>query len=715
MARKVIGPTGSRRRRWLFLLCLVVTITAGVIFIPSALAVHELGFQLDGDTSNTDIAPVTGVTRLYDWNSLFNADGSTVSSLPTGFGAATFVKDFNTTTDRKGNTVFDTSDSSTFTVGSKDILDISGWSCTAANNVTDKGDIMNAYATEYTDPSSGHQILYFGLERNANTGDANVAFWFLQSDASCSTASGTSSWSGNHQDGDILVVSAFTKGGSVSTINAYRWNGNGTSGSLGTTPIASGVDCRNPNTPADDTTCAVSNEAPITTKWQTENKTDGVGNTLQNGEFFEGGLDLTNTNLADRCFNTFVGDTRSSQSLTATLYDYARGKLGECTSTTMTTPSITSPTTIPAGGTLDVTDSALVTVTGVSTFSGTVSFHLCGPFDVGSSTLCDSGGVDAGSASVTSSPATVGSNTMTVTEAGSYCWRADFSGDSAKGVPTSSDATSGECFTVTPRQSTLATTAGAGPVDFGNPVTDSATLGNTANHQGSGGPTGSTDGSINPGTAGGAAGGSITFTLYKADCSTLATGTGMNPQTVTSVSGDGTYGPVSFTPDSPGTYHWVASYTGDSPNTLASTHNTACNDTAEDVVVRQIPTTMSTAQKVFPQDSATIASSLAGNALPAGGTVIFRLYDSSANCQLHGDTLGSGGLLYKETKTTAGGTSPETLTTNNTSVSVNANGTYYWYVTYATGDTAHTGRQSNCTENTVLTFNNDSGPGTVFP
>ena len=33
------------------------------------------------------------------------------------------------------------------------------------------------------------------------------------------------------------------------------------------------------------------------------------------------------------------------------------------------------------------------------------------------------------------------------------------------------------------------------------------------------------------------------------------------------------YGPVSFTPDAPGTYHWVATYNGDLPNTLASTHN----------------------------------------------------------------------------------------------------------------------------------------------
>ena len=41
--------------------------------------------------------------------------------------------------------------------------------------------------------------------------------------------------------------------------------------------------------------------------------------------------------------------------------------------------------------------------------------------------------------------------------------------------------------------------------------------------------------------------------------------------------------------------------------------------------------------------------------------------------------------------------------------------TYYWRVTYDPGDSAFIGRQSDCVENTVLTFNNDAGPGTEFP
>ena len=132
-----------------------------------------------------------------------------------------------------------------------------------------------------------------------------------------------------------------------------------------------------------------------------------------------------------------------------------------------------------------------------------------------------------------------------------------------------------------------------------------------------------------------------------------------------------------------------------------------------------VPTQISTAQSAYPNDSATITSSVAGNVLPATGTVIFRLYGptagatASANCLLHGNTVGSGGLLYTQTNNNVGGAHQVTTSTTNTSVSVNVSETYYWRVTYATGDTAHTGRQSDCVENTVLTFNNDSGPATA--
>jgi hypothetical protein len=259
----------------------------------------------------------------------------------------------------------------------------------------------------------------------------------------------------------------------------------------------------------------------------------------------------------------------------------------------------------------------------------------------------------------------------------------------------------------------LSTQAGASPVNFGQPVTDTATLGNTAHKPGTGGPDpdATTNGSINPTTLGGDATGTITFTLYKNNtCTVLATGTGTNPQTV-NVTGNGVYGPVSFTPDAPGTYHWVASYSGDLPNTTASPAS-ACLDENEDVEVRQIPTSILTDQWVYPNDSATVSSTVAGNELPTGGEIVFKLYDTVANCQANGST----GLLGTFTDSTVGGGGAgNTAKTNNTTIEVQADATVAWRVTYDPKNSAFTGRQSACVERTAVDFTDDPGPGTLFP
>ena len=62
---------------------------------------------------------------------------------------------------------------------------------------------MNAYAAAYTAPN-GDEILYFALERNANTGDANVGFWFLQDQNVRRVAAADGPFTGDHRDGDLL-------------------------------------------------------------------------------------------------------------------------------------------------------------------------------------------------------------------------------------------------------------------------------------------------------------------------------------------------------------------------------------------------------------------------------------------------------------------------------------------------------------------------------
>jgi hypothetical protein len=77
--------------------------------------------------------------------------------------------------------------------------------------------------------------------------------------------------------------------------------------------------------------------------------------------------------------------------------------------------------------------------------------------------------------------------------------------------------------------------------------------------------------------------------------------------------------------------------------------------------------------------------------------------------------VGQGGLLYKEIVTLGAAAHSQTGATNNTTARISATGSVWWRVTYATGDTAHTGRQSDCVENINATITGDSGPGALFP
>jgi hypothetical protein len=481
---RVMGPTGSRRRRR-FLIVPILCIAALALFMAgSAQAVHDLNFELDGNIAVDAGGPA------FDWESFFDSAGAENPVLPDasrpGFTDSGFSKDFSRNTDGSYNRA----DATTYATGSKDTLSISpGWQCNRDNNINDKVDLVNAYAVAYTNPANGHEILYFGLERFSNDGDANVAFWFLQDNVTCVSPGGSTPFTGNHTDGDILVVSAFTKGGVVSAIDAYRWNGDDNTGSLGTTPVAHGVDCK--STLGGDATCATVNDATNGTldpPWDTANK-DGTSD-VKIAEFFEGGLDLTAKGLGGKCFNTFIADTRSSQSLTATIFDFARGVLGECGITVTTTPSSTADR--PLSSTAAITDTADVAGTSSGggagpTPTGTIQFFLCGP----GVTSCTSGGAPIPSdpaAKVTLGPctpdvaghacATSADAKSLITGIGKYCFRAVYdpgTDPNYQGKGGSFDGTN-ECFTVTdtssivtnqrwlPNDDATVTTGGGSPV-----------------------------------------------------------------------------------------------------------------------------------------------------------------------------------------------------------------------------------------------------------
>jgi len=320
--RHVRSRQGRRAGRARVRLVGALSTLALLVFATGALAVHDEAFRLDGD----NLSP-----PAVDWQDLFDVSNPNIptpkATLPTDFIAATFVRDFV-----PGATG---PDRTTFTTGSKDTLNVTpGWQCARDNNVNDKTDLVNVYAAAYAEPDGDNDlILYLGLERFSNEGAGNVSFWILQDPTvDClapATGPSTTSFTGNHMNGDILVVSEFTNGGVIANLKVYEWVG-GAGGSLNTTPIGVGVDCSQAD--LEDPICAEVNTSGFTPPWLTETKQPGntPSNALATSEFFEAGINISDLGLGGRCFNRILADTRSSPSLTASIFDYAIGSLPLC-------------------------------------------------------------------------------------------------------------------------------------------------------------------------------------------------------------------------------------------------------------------------------------------------------------------------------------------------------------------------------------------------
>lgn len=251
----------------------------------SASAVHDDGtFELDRNA-------VDDAAAGDDWNT---------EPMPTG-GAFAYT----------GIVSDPVPESTIFSTGkSKDVNDVSEWKWKAASNILDKNNITNAYAAAYN--VNGELVIYFGLDRFSNDGSAQVGFWFFRDDVSLN-ADGT--FNGTHQNGDVLVQSNFSQGGSVDTVTAYEWqNGN-------LVQIGTGGDCD--AAPAGDNVCAVVNQNSTSAPWAYAPKPNiGPPGSFPQGTFFEGGINLSGLGLTNSCFSTFLAETRSSTPFDAVLKDF---------------------------------------------------------------------------------------------------------------------------------------------------------------------------------------------------------------------------------------------------------------------------------------------------------------------------------------------------------------------------------------------------------
>ena len=337
-------------------------------------------------------------------------------------------------------------DPTTFTTSVKNGDDINGMAF-GPGNVPTKNDLGNVYAVSHA--TAARPEIFFGAERLSDNGDSHIDFEFLQTVIGV-TAGCAGSFSGHRTEGDLLIAVDFTGGGAVATNSAYQWHCNTEPGPQ----------------PADGTVCDpggtahyqqisvpgsvsfVVNAAAVPCGGWICRDTAGVTAQVAANDFLEGGIDLTLLDFMG-CFHTFLPHTRTAQSFSAALTDFA----GPLPFTTCRTPSMATAST-PTGFNLapGVAASDHVTVenpAGGAAPQGTVAFFLCNPSQV------TAGGCPAGTSVGVAKTLLNGgaaSDTTTATAAlGTYCWRAVYSPTGASvGIFDSAAHTDAgaECFAV---------------------------------------------------------------------------------------------------------------------------------------------------------------------------------------------------------------------------------------------------------------------------
>ncbi len=380
----------------------------------------------------------------------------------------------------------------------------------------------------------------------------------------------------------------------------------------------------------------------------------------------------TGTDTVQVSFTNATGGTETSNG--ATVVWTAAASVPTTLSTSLSGGGKTG-TAISVPASTAVTDTA--TLGGATaTAGGTVTYSVY------SNAACTTSAGSGGTVDVTNGTVPA-SSAVTLSTAGTYYWKASYSGDSANGLSTSTCGTAGEVETVTPVivPTTLSTSLSGGgktgtaiSVPASTAVTDTATLGGA--------------------TA--TAAGTVTYSVYSNAACTTSAGSG---GTV-----DVTNGTVpassAVTLSTAGTYYWKASYSGDSANGLSTS---TCGTAGEVETVTPVttppppsakPTKISTSltgRGVFgghlcwwPGDQVTVYSGAAvtdsaklsgTNVATAGGTVTYTVY-SSSNPQRAHVVANAGTVTVKHG--IVPDSEPVTL----------AAGTYYWQASYS-GDAAN--------------------------
>ena len=227
----------------------------------------------------------------------------------------------------------------------------------------------------------------------------------------------------------------------------------------------------------------------------------------------------------------------------------------ETSTVTKASPTITTQATVSASTGGAISDTAILAGGYVPT--GTITFTVFGP----NNTTCSGTPAAFTSTKTVTGAGSVTSDPFSPLAPGAYSWVASYSGDAGNNATSTACNDPAETSTVTNSTPAITTQATVSS-NTGGAISDTAIL---------------AGGNVPTGT--------ITFTLFgpnNATCSGIPAFTSTK-----AVTGGGSYTSDPFSPSLPGTYSWVASYSGDARNNPATT---ACNDAGETSTVTAIST-----------------------------------------------------------------------------------------------------------------------------
>ena len=236
---------------------------------------------------------------------------------------------------------------------------------------------------------------------------------------------------------------------------------------------------------------------------------------------------------------------------------------------------------------------------------------------------------------------------------------------------------------MSPKTPTLTTTAVAGPLALGSPISDTAHARSARPIQPDGDP----------------AGGTITFVAYGPNDATCTT---VPPSPRLAIAVTGRWRRTDsrqLHPDcrrrlSLGRHVYVATC-----RTRSHRRRHRVSDPAEDSEIISLQPTISTAQRFVPNDSATITvTSGAGN---LAGTVVFKLF-TNATCAGAVPAYTSSQIDI----TTGTGTGLSRTVSSSNTMAYTASGSFSWLVTYTNTNPGHRNVTSNCVEDSSLVIDN---------